>query len=157
MDYQQILVILMNVIFISYTMFIGFKYGVQKSISESYYVLPKKWNIVFTLALWGFALPAAILANGDGLMFFAAAGIMFVGAAAQMHQDFIRKVHMIAAIGGIALGELSIIFMHDMWWLTAIAAAIVIPIVIFDKKTKLWWAEVVAFISISLAFILQYF
>ncbi len=156
MDYQQILFIIMNAIFISYVAFIWAKYGVQQSISESYYCLPRKWNFIFTFALWGFAFPAIILSNGDGLMFFAGAGICFVGAAAQMHQEFVRKVHMIAAIGGITLGELSIIFVHDMWWLTAIAAAIIIPIAIFAKKSRIWWAEIIAFLTISIALGLQY-
>lgn len=157
MEYQPILFFIMNAIFISYVLFIWIKYGVQQSISESYYCLPKKWNFIFTLALWGFALPAAILANGDGLMFFAAAGICFVGAAAQMHQEFVRKVHLTAAIGGITLGELSIIFVHDMWWLTAAAVLLFLPIAIFDNKSRMWWGEIIAFITITIALGTQIF
>ena len=156
MEYQTILYYLMNAIFWSYVIFIGFKYGVQKSISESYYVLPKKLNFIFTLVLWGFAIPLCILSNGDGLMFFAGAGICFVGAAAQMHEDFVRKVHMTAAIGGITLGELSIIFVHDMWWLTLAGVLIFIPIFIFATKTRLWWGEIIAFLTMSIAMGLQY-
>jgi len=38
-----------------------------------------------------------------------------------------------------------------MWWLTAIAALLFIPIAIFAKKSRIWWGEIIAFISISIA------
>jgi hypothetical protein len=156
MNYQ-LLWIVMNAIFASYVLSIALIYGVQKSISESFYALPKKWNFLFTLAMWGFAFPAAILANGDPFMFFAAAGIVFVGAAAPMHEPFVRKVHLTAAIGGISSGELSIILVHNHWEITALSAILFLPFFLFSRKTCIWWGEIIAFAGISYEFYLQYF
>lgn len=156
MEYQPILFFIMQTIFVSYVLFIAIKYGIQKSISESYYVLPRKMKPLFTLALWGFALPAIILGNCP-LMFFAGAGICFVGAAAQMHEEFVRKVHLTAAILGITCGELALIINYDMWWLTAAFVVASIPIIIFDKKTRIWWVEILAFLSISVGLAINIF
>lgn len=146
----------MQIIFFAYVAFIWIKYGIQKSISESYYVLPKKWNPLFTFVLWGFAIPAIILGDCT-LMFLAGAGIAFVGAAAQMHQEFVRKVHVTAAIAGITFGHLAIIFNYHMWYITAGFIIAALPFMIFDKKHRIWWGEILAFISISIALAFQIF
>lgn len=156
MDYQSILFFLMQFIFIFYIGYIWLKYGALKSISESYYALPRKLRPLFTLALWGFAIPAIII--GDcGLMFLAGSGIAFVGAAAQMHEQFVRKVHVTAAIIGITAGHLAIIFNYHMWWITVAFVLASIPFLIFDKKTRIWWVEILAFLSISIALAFQIF
>lgn len=147
---QYVFFFIMQAVFISYVFFIMIKYGVQKSISESYYALPPKLRPLFTFFCWGFAFPAIIV--GDSvLMFFAGSGIAFVGAACNMHEEFVRKVHVTAAIIGITCAHLAIIFNYDMWWLTAGFVIISIPIIIFNKKTYIWWIELLSFISISVA------
>lgn len=136
-------------VFISYVSFIWIKYGIQKSISESYYVLPKKQNFLFVLFTWLFAFPAMYLGNSL-LMFFAAGGIVWVGANAAMHKNPTRAIHLIAAIGGMVLGCLAMTFQYDMWYVVAIIAASLPITYLLDKKHIMWWAEIIIFTAISI-------
>lgn len=144
------LFILMVSVFLAYVGYIWSKYGVQTSISESYYVLPEKQNWLFVAFTWLFAFPAMILGNSL-LMLFAGGGIVFVGAAAAMHKMPTRAVHLTAAIGGMILGCLAMIFQFHMWYLVAGVVAAIGLSYLLDKKHLMWWAEVAIFVAISIA------
>jgi len=153
---STILFAVMVTVFLAYVSFIWVKYGVQKSISESYYCLPKKENWLFVAFCWLFAFPAMILGNSYWML-FAGGGIVFVGAAAAMHTFPTRAWHLSGAIGGMILGCLAMIFQFNMWWLVpAIAAAIGLAALV-DKKHLMWWAEVAIFVAISIALGLSLF
>jgi len=145
----MILFALMVSVFISYVAYIIFKYGIQKSISESYYVLPKKLNFLFVLFTWLFAIPAMFLGNSL-LMFFAGGGIVWVGANAAMHKNPTRTIHLIAAIGGMILGGLAMIFQYHMWYMTAGVAGLLPILYLVDKKHFMFWAELAVFIAITI-------
>ena len=145
---STILYVIMVSVFISYVLYVSLKYGIQKSISESYYVLPKKENFLFVLFTWLFAFPAMFLGNSL-LMFFAGGGIVWVGANAAMHENPTRAIHLTAAIGGMVLGCLAIIFQYDMWYVTAGIAASLPIVYLLDKKHFMWWAEIIIFAAFS--------
>ncbi len=147
---STILFSLMVTVFFSYVMFIWIKYGAQKSISESYYVLPKKENWLFVMFCWLFAFPAMIL-GGTYLMMAAGAGIVLVGAAAAMHTFPTRFWHLFGAIGGIIASQIAIVFQYDMWWLTAISLGVAGLVALLFKKHAMWCVELVAFIAIVIA------
>jgi hypothetical protein len=136
-------------VFTSYVGFIWLKYGIQKSISASYYVLPEKLRFLFTLFCWGFTFPAMI--NGTEvtpLMFFAGAGICLVGAAPQLLIKEEYRIHMIAAISGIIFSQLAIIFGYHMWEVSAVSAVLCAIIPFLTKKYYFWWIELVVFAAI---------
>ena len=139
----------MITVFISYVLFIWNKYGIQTSISESYYVLPKKENFLFVLFCWLFAFPAMILGN-SWWMFFAGGGIVWVGANAAMHQKPTRLIHLIAAISGIILACLAMIFQYNMWYMVAGIATLIPITYLLDKKHLFWWIEIIIFTAMSI-------
>lgn len=139
----------MVLVFVSYVSFIWIKYGIQKSISESYYTLPKKENFLFVLFIWLFAFPAMFLGNSL-LMFFAGGGIVWVGANAAMHKMPTRAIHLTAAIGGMVLGGLAMIFQYDMWYMTTGIVGLLPIVYLIDKKYFMWWAEIIIFAAISI-------
>ena len=145
---STILFSLMVTVFVAYVAFIWSKYGIQKSISESYYVLPKKDNWLFVAFTWLFAFPAMLLGNSY-LMLFAGGGIVFVGAAAAMHTFPTRGWHLGGAIGGMILACLAMIFQYHMWYMVAGVAAAIGLAAFIDKKHLMWWAEVAIFVAIS--------
>ena len=147
---DTILFFLAQIVFVAYILFIWIKYGAQKSISESYYVLPKKWNWLFVMFCWLFAFPVMII-GGSYLMLAVGAGIVFVGAAAAMHTFPTRTVHLTGAIGGIIASQLAITFQYDMWWLTAISLGLAGLVALLFKKKAMWCVELVAFTAISIA------
>lgn len=148
------LLILSVSIFTGYLVFVITKFeGVLPSISDSYYELEKKKKnsgILFTFALWLFAIPVMIAAE-KGLMFGACAGICFVGAASAFKQDMTGKVHNIGAIGGICLGLASLWLDFGLWYFVIPMLAIIGVIYRFREtycKNYIWWIELVAFYGI---------
>jgi len=152
MDYHLPLFIAMLLVFISYVSYIWIKYGAQKSISASYYVLPEKLRFLFTFFCWGFAVPAIMLGvEITPLMFFAGAGILVVGAAPKIAMKEEYKVHMIAAISGIVFSQLAIFLGFQLLWLNIVSIVLSAIIPFVFKKTYFWWIELVAFSAICYA------
>jgi len=155
----------MLTVFTSYIAFIWIKYGVQRSISDSYYRLPKSLQPLFTFFCWGFGLPAIIVGTtltDAPWMFLAGAGICFVGVAAEFKKKLTKTVHMAGAYGGVALSQLAICINFKMWYLTVgfvIIAGILQIINHYNKKFKtcVWWQEILAFITIIIVFTVNLF
>lgn len=147
-------------VFVSYISFIWSKYGVLKSISESYYSLPKKINFLFTFFCWGFAFPAIIIGTeltNNFLMFLGGTGIIFVGAAAAMKTGMTRKVHWVSAVIGIVFSQLSIAIDFNLWWLATIISLLSVIMLIFKLKHSFWWIEILAIVSTSIVLGLNIF
>lgn len=144
------LFILMVTVFLSYVGFIWIKYGVQKSISESYYVLPEDENFLFVAFTWLFAFPAMIIGHST-LMLLAGGGIVFVGAAAAMHTFPTRLVHMIGAIGGMVLGGIAMVVQFHMWYLIPAILVAMLIAYLLDKKNLMWWSELAVFTAMTIA------
>jgi len=136
-------------VFVAYVAYIWGKYGVQKSISESYYVLPKKENWLFVAFCWLFAFPAMILGSSYWML-LAGGGIVLVGAAAAMHTFPTRFWHLFGAIGGMVLGGLAMIFQFHMWYMAAAVVALALLSILLDKKHAMWWTELIIFTAISI-------
>lgn len=131
-------------VFTSYVLYIYFIFGVQKSISASYYVLKwKQKKYLFALIMWGFAVP--IIYVGDNyLMFLAGSFICFVGGAPAFRNDKTEKtVHMVGAFGGIIFGMIYIISLG--YWPVFLFATMVIALIYQLAKDYFWWIEMFAF------------
>lgn len=151
MDYLQILFIMMVVVFFSYIIPIILIYGVLPSVSDSYYELPEKYNFLFTLFCWGFAIPTMIIGvdlTDNFLMFFAGSGICFVGAAAAFKEELPKKVHIWSAIIGIVSSQLSIAFDFKMYYLNAVFLLLSGLLLLIKPKNRIFWLEIVAFVAI---------
>lgn len=143
----------MNYLIFSITIFslyLGYvidRYGVQKSISMTYYLLPVKQKYLFTLALWGFAIPVMIVGNTP-LLFFAGA-LIGVVATAPMFQGSKMEfyMHMSGAYGGIILAYLSLIIDFQMYYFAA--GVLALCIVLYKYAINyIFYIEVAAFLSI---------
>jgi len=144
----------MVIVFSSYVSFIWLKYGIQRSISNSYYRLPNRLKFLFTLFCWGFAYPAMMLSLNP-LMFFAGTLICLVGVASAFKSNKILHIsHMVGAYGGVALSMISIWIDFNMWYLTVAFIVISGLLMMFKNKLKnnqIWWIEILAFSSICYA------
>ena len=152
------LYILMLIIFLSYTSFIWIRYGVQQSISDSYYRLQQDglgW--IFTLFIVGFAYPAAIIASNVWIT-PAAFLIMLVGIArAFKASKLLHTLHMIGAYGGVGLSMIGIWVSYGMWYLTVLFVIASLILIIFKVKNRIWWIECLAFLIMCLALYLTTF
>lgn len=170
-----ILLLISTIVFVSYVSYIMIRYGVQDSISESYYKLiegdKKSANIkgsLFTWFVWGFAFPLLFI-GVNPLLIGAASIICFVGAASNYHVVknskgkttnkgiTTNKVHIAAAMIGIGLATLSLWFELKMKWAAITIAIISAVLVLFKVKHKTWWIEITAFTILLLALYIDYF
>lgn len=152
MTYIPVLYAIMLTVFVSYVSYIWAKYGVLKSISQSYYELPEKLRPLMTFFCWGFSIPAIILGS-SGLMFLAGSGIAFVGAAAAFQEKMTKEVHMIGAGVGVGASQLAIILQYGMWPISVAFFGLSILLLLFRNKINnkhIWWIEILAFLSICI-------
>ena len=154
------LFIIMLSFFFGYVGFIFIRYGVQSSVSESYYRLPRNLQWLFTVATWGYAFPALIIGlqlTDNGLVFLAGAGIAFVGASPAFKGiKMEHTVHMVGAIVGITAMQIFLCVV-GFWWIT-LAFAVVSGLLFIWKRTYshyVWWVEIAAFISIALFYAIK--
>ena len=129
--------------FLGYMTFIVLKYGMPASISETYYLLPKKigrivfwaWTVLVALPLMIFG--AEISPDRfpcEFMIFFCGTFLIGVGTAAQFKEDFVRKYHFIFA-GICAAFSLGWIYFADprLFW---IPFALAVPYIIMGLAIK---------------------
>ena len=158
-------------VFASYILFIVAKFGVQKSISESYYRLTGGKSIIFTIVCMGFALPLMIVVS-NGLMFLAMAGIVLAGTAGNFQEsEMVNKTHMVGAVTGIVAGLINVLAFGFMYIIPVLSGAVISWFIFYyyeSRRTKIiklgkltakladpeiennaiWWAEIIAFLVI---------
>ena len=164
---NTILLTITLVCFISYVAFIWIKYGIQESISASYYKLPRNLQWLFTIATWGYAFPAIMLGVPYSLLaFLAGAAICFVSASPAFRgkdkNDHTMEgtVHMVGAIVGVTAAQLMIFLAPFSMWYINVGFLALCGVSYLIPKMKVnftWWIELYAFISIVLAYYLKIF
>lgn len=129
-----------------------------KSISQSYYDIPKKnrWMFLWALIISGGALitcGAYIPAIGWTwpLLQLAGGGIVLVAGASQFHTKGVGIFHYIGAIGGFLGGLLSFGLCYGMWYwsILMILAGLYIEFVA-KIESKTWWLEIVLVVGLIL-------
>lgn len=133
-----------------FSFYVGYtvdRYGVQKSISVTYYFLPIKQKWMFTLALVGFAIPVAII--GSTFLLFLAATLICLVATAPLFEGSKMEyyAHMFGAYVGIGLGFLSLIIDFEMYYLVGVAGIICMFLYKYASN-HIFYIEIVAFLTI---------
>lgn len=156
------LFIAMIILFYGYTGYIVFKYGTQKSVSESYYRLPVKRRFVFTAVTVLYAVLAMIIGlelTGSGLVYLAGLAIAFVGAAPAFKDDKLQKtVHMVGAVVGIT--AMHVFLITQGAWVITLCFAIASAVAFINRYMNnhfVWHVECYAFISIAVFYAVKLF
>ena len=138
---------------ILYIIAVWYLFGIQKSISDSYYrYYHTKWKWAFTLFCWSLAYPALMI-HPTPLMFGAFALLGIVGASPAFKQDkYVKASHMIGAYGGVLFSQLSIFFDYGLWHINLAFITLAGLLFIFKVNNKIWWAEILAILSIYVIF-----
>ena len=128
-----------------YLIFVYVKYGLQKSISESYYKLTRKEKPLFFFAL---VLTSMFMIVSYGIenagtinalvLFFAGSGICYTAAASQFKSGNITEsVHVVGAVGGYVLGYIFIGIEHKFESLFFIIPSLLLIVIIhLIEKSK---------------------
>jgi hypothetical protein len=146
-QYKIIALIISLATFFVYVGFVWAKYGVQKSISDSYYCLPKNWRIVFTFFCWGFAVPILFISLKP-LLFAGVFGIVMVGATPNFYLKRDGFLHYGGAISGILFSQLSLIYEQGIPFISLFSIILMVYVAILAPKNKIWYVELAAFAPI---------
>lgn len=165
MDYKIISLIIMNVAFWAYVIPMCAIYGVPVSISDTYYKLRRNLQVLFTLSMWGFAIPAIILGvEQSGLAFLAGCGIAFVGASPAFRKDAINGVstmegivHRTGALIGLIGSQLMILAMDGLPIVAASFILICVACLPKFRKKAIFIIELIAFLAVDIFYVIQIF
>ena len=100
------------------------------------------------------AIPVIIVGlevlDGSPLIFWAGAGICFVGAAPlfKVKKALETKVHLAGSYIGVVLGTLSVIIDFGYWELGAGYSLFAWFSMLFKYKNFVWWIEVAAYLML---------
>lgn len=160
MDYKIISFIIMNVAFWGYVIPMSALYGIPVSISDTYYKLRRNLQVLFTLSMWGFAIPAIILGvEQSGLAFLAGCGIAFVGASpAFANQDGKHTmegiVHRVGAITAIIASQAMILFADVLWLFSAWFILCAVALLPRFRKNSIFIIEIISFMTVMVFYLL---
>ena len=134
-------------IFTALVMYIIIRYGVQRSISHSYYI--KRNTAAFSVALCLFSF-FAVLHNPHYLIIIAASGIVLVAAFADYRATKLYEViHYAGAVIGIGSGMAYVALFISPIFLISFALMSIL-LIIFVRRTFIFWIELIAFYIIIL-------
>lgn len=136
--------------FVVYVVFIWGKFGVLKSISESFKRLEEeRLGWLFTIFCFGLGFLMMALTPVMGkFMALGATGALFTGAASSTKNKMSKVVHW-AASGLMIFGAvMSIVCTFNQWY--PLGLAIMSGLVFTAKKIKnpIWWFELLQFVII---------
>ena len=138
------------IVIFSYLIFVVAKFGIPKSISDTYYLLGRcGWLFQLALGLTAFtAVPVIIDASSESTQFLAflgCAGLAFVAAAPLFKMDLEGKVHFTSAY--ICCGSLALWQVFNTSWIVPMACLALVGIPMIKDKKYMWWLEIATIVS----------
>lgn len=148
---QQIIAILISVIFLTFATAIAIREGkVLTSVSASTYVLEgkKKWWFYFTLLAMGIL---NLFMGMAGWGVFASFFIIVTGMTLDHAKDvgIEDEVHLAGTIGAIVLTYIGMIVMYGVWFPAIILIGFSGIAYLTNLKNIIWWIEILAVILAS--------
>lgn len=146
-------------LFLTYVFYVVNLYGVQPSLSNSYYVLPgyRKWIWTFICLMsfvglgpsW-FQLSDIIIPNWSFLCFFSVGGLCLVGIKPAFKNKSDSTLHFIGAFvaGGSSLLWCILAALkgyYDLWIILFLCIVSGFILIFSKKENTTWWAEMIAF------------
>ncbi len=125
------------------------KFGVQISISHSYYKFKDKYSkYAFTLFCWSIAYSSMIL-GADIYIFFSGILLGITGVTPAFRSEKIVNIlHCIGAYGSVIFSQITIFVNYDLWYINIFFFSFFFLSYILKIKNKTWWVEIAALLSI---------
>lgn len=154
-QYHMWLHVYQIIIFLSYMTFITIKFGIIPSISDSYYYLDEKYNIMFLIFCWSLGFSFMLYPMGQSFFFFlGGSALIITGVATEFRSGvkLTKTVHNISAISSILFLFLGLIVEYQMWIPFVLSLLFVLYAVNSKLRNKIWWVEVVSITLIMIGF-----
>lgn len=145
---MNLLLLLLSInIFIAFTLFVGTKYGVQKSISASIHVLDGMLEkSLYSWFILGIAIPMMIVSNTT-LGWWAGAFLSLDFVATAVGEKKQIFIHCLGADVGMILGMLMLWIDFHLWYLP-IACILFALLALWKLKNSVWWIETAVFVTV---------
>ena len=142
------LIIPILILFI-YLLWVVDNHGVLESWSDSYREIKDKWKFQLTLVLLGLGVGLfGWFTVHSYLLPISGLGLVTVGLAPRFWLKTQGIIHSAGALLGALAGLLSVGVDFHLWWVSALAIAL-IGIIKFKKiSNATWWMETTAFLAI---------
>ncbi len=142
-------------IFTSYILYVIIGWGVQKSISESWYVVKQEYLFTWMCMLIGVLHFAHIPQHP--LFFLSGSALAFVGVASEFKDKGMTKIVHYAGAGIAIASSILALFSLGIWWILVLNVISMATFSLFKPKNYVWWLEIIAFYSIFGALIQYYY
>jgi hypothetical protein len=149
--------------FYGYFIIIAIIYGIQSSISQSWYCLPEKYKVIFSVATFLYGLLAFFLYPSI-LSFLALSGLFFVAMApafrGEKNESF---MHVLGATTSMILCQALITFNLGLPLISLMTLALLLALEYLQdlsewlKRTKTTWIEFIIFTSLAVAYWIKLF
>lgn len=147
---METLFITLILTFVGYNVAAIISNGIPASLSDTYYDLPESWSKPFWFGMFVFWALSAMIIAGTGFMVFAGFGIALVGCAPLFKEKTYKATHFIGAGLAALMAQLHIFEMR-FFSLNVASFILFLMIILFVRKNKTYWLEMVCFFSIFLA------
>lgn len=138
----------------AYVLRVWIKYGIQESISFSYYVIEKENRFVFQIFIWVLSF-TIMFCGGHWLFILSGALLSIVGFTPTIKDQKLHPYHTFGAISGIATSFLGLLIVYNAYYICIIPVVLSLIALILDKKHILWWVEIVCTLTIWTAMLLN--
>ena len=150
MGFKEISLIIAVVVFVLYVAYVWGRFGIQKSISISYYEFPNGDRWAFRVFIWILSLAIILAGIGWGTPFFLLGGglLSLVGFFSRIKVKRKFIVHMVGAIGGILSCYIGVLVMDLKLGLVAGGCIIIQSLACYiygRKEHYIWNIEIACF------------
>jgi hypothetical protein len=162
-NYKEIAITIAIVDFVLYVAYIWGRYGIQKSISISFYELPEHERDLFRVFILVLALAVIISGIGfDNIAFYISGGLLsLVGIFSRIQNKKKFIIHLTGAIGGIISCNIALMledFKMGLYSTTIVLVGIILVLLFGNRKHLIWNIEIICFsvLIIALRIIIEF-
>ena len=143
------MLLISQLFFVTYTVWVAARFGIQESISASWYKLNSSTWPLFTLFTWGTALPIIMMDLGP-LYLLGGVCLTFVGVAGAFRDArFIKIIHNFSTYLAIFFLCLALA-LEGIWWVPVFTAVFFTISKAIKLKNLIWWNEYIVYLLIIL-------
>ena len=147
----MIIIITINIIlFCLYNIYIIYKYGLPTSLSETAYMLEKKyWLFTILCLVTGFSI-LPIWFGGDDwdfLKFLSMIGLAFTGVTPMFKEGLDKPVHYTSSII-TCICMLLWLGLNGFWWTLGIGVGLFVLLTIIDYKRVVYYGEICCWLGL---------
>lgn len=141
------LLLFATAVFTAFTAFVGFKYGVQSSISASIHKLTGAFEkSLYSFFILGVAIPMMVVSNT--VLGWWAGALLAIDFAAVSGGDKLQSfLHGFGAQAGMALGIIMLAVDFHLWPIS-VGFVLFSLFAVWKMKNSTWWIETAAFIAV---------